>query len=371
MLDVDVEAELGAFRLAAKFQSDAGVTALFGRSGAGKSSIVNMIAGLYRPDRGRIALGGEVLFDSDKGIDLSARRRRLGHVFQEARLFPHLTVRRNLTFSHWAGGRRARMPFDEVVELLGIAALLDRRPAKLSGGERQRVAIGRALLSGPRALLMDEPLASLDQARKAEILPYLDRLRREADIPIVYVSHSMEEVARLAEVMVIVSDGQVEAVGPIGEVMTRLDLGAATGRHEAGAVLEGTLAAYDAHWGLSRIDVEGRLIEVPAIRAEIGDRVRLRLRARDVALALEVPEGLSIRNALAVEVLEITDEPGPYAEIVCAIGAQRLRARLTRASVHDLALAPGKSVRALVKSVAVDRPLATTASRDAEGFLSR
>ncbi|PTW59421.1 molybdate transport system ATP-binding protein [Breoghania corrubedonensis] len=372
MLSVDIEAKLGTFHLSATFESSAGVTALFGRSGAGKTSVVHMIAGLSRPMRGRIAVDDMVLYDSDRKIDLSPRQRRIGHVFQEARLFPHLTVRRNLTFSHWAGGRTASMPFDEVVELLGIGKLLDRRPAKLSGGERQRVAIGRALLSGPRILLMDEPLASLDQARKSEILPYLDRLRREAAIPIVYVSHSLEEVARLAETLVIISDGKVEAVGPVGEVMTRLDLGPATGRQQAGAVLDGRISSYDEEWDLTHIDVEGQMIEVPAVRAEIGEEVRLHLRARDIALALEVPGGLSIRNALPVTVLEITHERGPYAEVVCALGAQRLRARITRASLVALGLKPGQPVFALVKSVAVDRPLASLdVERDNDGFMSR
>ncbi|MEI2384891.1 molybdenum ABC transporter ATP-binding protein [Breoghania sp. JC706] len=372
MLSVDIEAQLGTFRLAASFESAAGVTALFGRSGAGKTSLVHMIAGLSRPSRGRIAVDDMVLYDSERKIDLSTRERRIGHVFQEARLFPHLTVRRNLTFSHWAGGRRASMPFDEVVELLGIGQLLDRRPAKLSGGERQRVAIGRALLSGPRMLLMDEPLASLDQARKGEILPYLDRLRREAAIPIVYVSHSMEEVARLAETLVIISDGKVEAVGPIGEVMTRLDLGPATGREHAGAVLAGKVASIDRTWGLTHIAVEGQSIEVPAVRAGVGEELRLHLRARDIALALEVPGGLSIRNALPVTVLEVTHEDGPYAEVACALGKQRLRARITRASLIALDLKPGQHIFALIKSVAVDRPLASRETgRDRDGYMSR
>ncbi|WP_321501373.1 molybdenum ABC transporter ATP-binding protein [Breoghania sp.] len=372
MLSVDVEARLGTFEISANFSSSGGVTALFGRSGSGKTSLVNMIAGLASPARGRITIDDQVLFDSERRIDLSPRKRRIGHVFQEARLFPHLTVRRNLTFSHWAGGRDASMPFDEVVALLGIEDLLDRRPAKLSGGERQRVAIGRALLSGPRILLMDEPLASLDQARKSEILPYLDRLRREAALPIVYVSHSLEEVARLAETLVIISDGRVEAVGPVADIMTRLDLGPATGRQQAGTVLEGRIASIDAQWGLTHIEVEGETIEVPAVRADIGEEIRLHLRARDIAIAREVPKGLSIRNALPVTVLEISHERGPYAEIVCGLGRQRLRARITRASLFDLGLEPGQAIFALVKSVAVDRPLATHDSeRTGDGFLSR
>lgn len=364
MLSVDIRKKLGAFSIDAQFTTDTTVTALFGQSGAGKTSIVNMIAGLVRPDEGHIELDGQVLFDSARGIDLPVGKRRLGHVFQESRLFPHLTVKQNLTFARWAGGRRSSRSLAEVVDLLAIGPLLDRRPGRLSGGERQRVAIGRALLADPRVLLMDEPLASLDQARKSEILPYLDRLRREAGIPIVYVSHALDEVARLAETLVIVSNGGVMASGPLGEVMTRLDLGPATGRHEAGGILEGVVSALDDQWGLHQLDVEGRKLEVPALKAEIGDRVRLRIRARDVAIALERPKALSIRNMLAAQIIEITEESGAYAEVLCAIGAQRLRARLTRASVVELGLAPGLEVHALVKSIAVDRPLVITASSE-------
>ncbi|AXS41955.1 molybdenum ABC transporter ATP-binding protein [Breoghania sp. L-A4] len=357
MLSVDIRKRLGTFDIDARFQTDAAVSALFGQSGSGKTTIVNMIAGLVTPDEGRIELDGQVLFDSARRINVPVGKRRLGHVFQESRLFPHLTVRQNLTFAHWAGRRRGTRPLDEVVELLAIAPLLERRPGRLSGGERQRVAIGRALLADPRVLLMDEPLASLDQARKAEILPYLDRLRREAGIPIVYVSHALDEVARLAETLVIVSGGRIMASGPLAEIMTRLDLGPATGRHEAGGVLEGVISGFDARWGLHHLDIEGRRLEVPALKADVGDRVRLRIRARDVAIALEKPAGLSIRNMLDVEIIEITEETGPYAEVLCALGEQRLRARLTRASVVELGLAPGLRVQALVKSIAVDRPL--------------
>lgn len=362
MLSVDIRKKLGTFEIDARFGTNTGVTALFGQSGSGKTTIINMIAGLVTPDEGRIELDGLVLFDSAHGINVPVGKRRLGNVFQESRLFPHLTVRQNLTFAQWAGRRHSIRPLDEVVDLLGIAPLLDRRPGRLSGGERQRVAIGRAVLADPRVLLMDEPLASLDQSRKSEILPYLDRLRREAGIPIVYVSHALEEVARLAETLVIVSDGKVMASGPLGEIMTRLDLGPATGRHEAGGILECVVGGFDAQWGLNQLDVEGRRLEVPAFKAEIGDRVRLRIRARDVAIALERPTGLSIRNALAVEIVEITEEPGAYAEVLCALGGQRLRARLTRASVVELGLVPGLEVQALVKSIAVDRPQVVTES---------
>jgi molybdate transport system ATP-binding protein len=251
MLEVDIEHRLGAFELDIHFCSGRGLTALFGRSGAGKTSVVNAIAGLVRPNRGRIVVDGVVLVDTERGIRAPAHRRRVGYVFQESRLFPHLTVRQNLLFGRWfARGFAPAAPLDDVVDLLGIGALLDRRPGQLSGGEKQRVAIGRALLAGPRLLLMDEPLASLDARRKDEILPYIERLRDQTSVPIVYVSHAVAEVTRLASTIVLISDGRVRAVGPVQEVMGRAELYPMAGRFEAGAVLAVRVAAHDARWGL-------------------------------------------------------------------------------------------------------------------------
>jgi molybdate transport system ATP-binding protein len=214
MLAVDVEKTLGEFALHAAFEAAGGATALFGPSGAGKTSLINMVAGLLRPDRGRIVLDGETLFDAAKRIDVPAWRRRIGCVFQEGRLFPHLSVRHNLNYGRWMGGHDADpAAFAHVVELLDIGALLDRRPGKLSGGERQRVAVGRALLMRPRLLLLDEPLASLDEARKADILPYLERLRDEAKVPMIYVSHDAAEVKRIASRVVRLDGGKVTAAG--------------------------------------------------------------------------------------------------------------------------------------------------------------
>jgi molybdate transport system ATP-binding protein len=214
VLTVDVEKQLGAFTLNASFASESGATVLFGASGAGKTTVVNMIAGLMRPDRGRIALDGEPLFDDAMRIDLPAWRRRIGYVFQEGRLFPHLSVRHNLDYGRWMGGHEAdATAFAHVVELLDIGALLDRRPGKLSGGERQRVAVGRALLIRPRLLLLDEPLASLDAGRKREIMPYLQRLRDEAKVPMVYVSHDAREVRDIASRVVRLDGGKVTATG--------------------------------------------------------------------------------------------------------------------------------------------------------------
>ncbi len=214
MLRVDVDKQLGAFSLSAKFEIAHGAGALFGSSGSGKTTVVNMVAGLLRPDRGRIEIDGDVLFDSEARIDQPPHRRGIGYVFQEGRLFPHMNVRANLDYGRWMSGRkRDKVVFERVVELLGIAHLLARRPGGLSGGERQRIAIGRALLMQPRLLLLDEPLASLDSDRKAEIFPYLERLRDEAGVPMIYVSHSPEEIRRIATVVVLLDNGRVARIG--------------------------------------------------------------------------------------------------------------------------------------------------------------
>lgn len=355
MLDVDITGRLGALDLQARFASEGGVTSLFGQSGSGKTTLTNMIAGLTRPTTGRITLGDTVLFDSEQGTDLPVQARRIGHVFQDARLFPHLSVKSNLTYARWAGRREGTRDLNEVVDLLGLRHLMSRKPDTLSGGERQRVAIGRALLSDPRLLIMDEPLANLDQARRNDILPYLDRLCVEAGIPILYVSHSIEEVARLSNTLVILSDGQTPAYGPVAEMLARTDLGRATGRHEAGALVSGTVVRVDTQWGLTHVDIGGAVLQIPDMAAISGDKVRLRIRARDVALATEPPRGLSIRNVFEADVKSYSEETGPYAEILCSVGEQTIRARITRASVTDLDLMPGKSVTVLIKSVAIDR----------------
>ncbi|PVB60048.1 molybdenum ABC transporter ATP-binding protein [Labrenzia sp. 011] len=354
MIDVDIRGRVGRFDLAARFEGH-GVTALFGQSGAGKSTLTNMIAGLVTPSSGRISVDGTILFDADKGIDLPVQARRIGHVFQDARLFPHLSVRANLTYARWAGRRSGTRDFGEVVDLLGLTALLSRKPETLSGGERQRVAIGRALLSGPRLLIMDEPLANLDHARRNDILPYLDRLCVEAAIPILYVSHSIEEVTRLSNTLVLLSQGKTLAFGTVADMLAREDLVRVTGRREASALVSGTVTRIDSDWDLTHVDIGGAVLQIPGMAAEPGAPVRLRILARDVALATVPPQGLSIRNALAATIESIAGETGPYAEILCNLGGQRIRARVTRASVSDLGLQPGRSVTALIKSVAIDR----------------
>ncbi|WP_068408642.1 molybdenum ABC transporter ATP-binding protein [Labrenzia sp. OB1] len=361
MIDINISGRVGRMDIVAQFEGRGGVTSLFGQSGAGKTTVTNMIAGLATPSSGRISVNGTVLLDGDKGIDLPVQARRIGHVFQDARLFPHLSVRANLTYARWAGRRSGTRDFDEVIDLLGLKDLLDRKPETLSGGERQRVAIGRALLSGPRLLIMDEPLANLDHARRNDILPYLDRLCVEAGIPILYVSHSIEEVTRLSNTLVLLSEGRTQAYGPVAEMLAREDLVHVTGRREASALLSGTVSRIDATWDLAHVDIGGPELQIPGLAAAAGDAVRLRILARDVALAAVPPEGLSIRNALTVTIESISGETGPYAEILCSLACQTIRARITRASVSDLGLKPGMTVTALIKSVSIDRGQSTLA----------
>ncbi len=355
MIDISVRRRIGDFTLDAAFTGDAGITALFGRSGSGKTSIIDLIAGLARPDEGRVTVGGRVLFDSQAGIDLAPERRRVGYVFQEDRLFPHLSVRRNLAY-----GMARRMAgedpikFDQVVEMLGIGDLLQRRPHGLSGGEKQRVAIGRALLSNPLLLLMDEPLASLDAARKEEILPFIERLRDDLAMPVIYVSHAIDEIVRLADTVVLLSDGRVAATGPVEQVMSRFDLRPLTGRNEAGAVIAATVAEHDAAFELTYLDFAGGRLSVPHIDLAVGAAIRVRVRARDVSIALKPPEEISLLNVFRGRVTEIADEPGPQIDLMLDIGVP-LRARITRKSLTQLDLAVGKPVYALIKAIAFDR----------------
>jgi len=360
MLSVAVEHRLGDFTLDAAFDSGGGLTALFGRSGSGKTSLVNAIAGLIRPAHGHVVVDGEVLTDTARGVFVPARRRHIGYVFQEGRLFPHLTVRQNLLYGRWFARSRGRRAgghageVEQVVELLGIADLLGRRPANLSGGEKQRVAIGRALLAHPRLLIMDEPLASLDEARKTEILPYIERLRDEFGIPIVYVSHAIAEVTRLATTMVVMSEGRVAAVGPTAAIMGRIDLFPLTGPAEAGAILNTRVAEHDVRFGLTTLRAAAGDLRVPYIDLRLGTQLRVRIRARDVMIALEPPRGLSALNILPGTVAEIGAAEGPIVEIRLDCAGEPLIARLTRRSVETLGLAPGRPVYAVIKSIAFD-----------------
>jgi molybdate transport system ATP-binding protein len=354
MLDIRVSRKLASFTLDAGFTSDSGVTALFGRSGSGKTTLINAIAGLVRPDEGSITVNGVCLFDRARGIDLPVERRCIGYVFQDGRLFPHLTVRGNLVYGYdLAKPAQRYVEFARVVDLLGLEALLERRPANLSGGEKQRVAIGRALLASPRLLLMDEPLAALDQARKREVMRYIARLHEEISVPIVYVSHAVEEVVQLAETVVLMADGRVVASGTVGEVMGRADLRAQGIAFEGGSVIEARVVAHDLEFDLATLEFAGGRLTVPDIDALIGEAVRVRIRARDVALALSAPPDISVLNVFKGTVIDVIAEQGARALVRVQVGATVLSSRITRYSAERLALAPGKPVYALIKAVSL------------------
>jgi molybdate transport system ATP-binding protein len=356
MLEFDVRCRVGSFTLDAAFATGGGVTALFGRSGAGKSTVLNLIAGLARPQSGRITVDMRTLYDSVAGIELAPHLRRVGYVFQEGRLLPHLTVRHNLLYGNFfSKSRNHVVGFDQALELLGLGHLLERRPGALSGGEKQRVAIGRALLANPEVLLLDEPLASLDAPRKAEILYYVERLRDEVRIPIVYVSHSLDEVVRLANSMVLMSDGRALATGEVREMMSRVELRPHLGRHEGGAVIEARVAGQDLESGLARLEFGGGALEIPDVEALPGEQVRIRVRARDVSIALARPAGVSIRNVLAGTVVELAGEEGSSLDVRLDLQGTALLARITRKSASELGLRPGLPVFALIKAVSIDR----------------
>jgi len=334
-----------------------GVSALFGPSGCGKTTVLRALAGLERAE-GRVVLGDEVWQDDASGRFVPTHRRALGYVIQEAALFPHLDVRRNLDY----GMKRIapverRIALDQVVDLLGIAPLMARRTGTLSGGERQRVAIARALATSPRLLLMDEPLAALDAGRKAELLPYLERVHEELAIPIVYVSHAIDEVARLADHLVLMEAGRVVAAGPLADMLARLDLPLPLGE-DAGVVLEGVVGERDANWHLARLDVGDQDAACSLWARDqglsLGRRVRLRVLARDVSITLSPQSGTSIGNQLRATVETIAGDAHPGLALVrVRVGSAPLVARLTRRSADALALAPGMTVWAQVKSVAL------------------
>jgi len=352
MLAVEVQARLGDFRLDAAFEGAGdGVTILFGPSGAGKSSVLAAVAGALKPDAGRIALGDQVLFDTARGVDLPMERRRVGWVFQDARLFPHLSVEGNLRF----GFMRAPpgpIRFEEVADILGIGALLHRRPRELSGGERQRVGLGRALLSQPRLLLMDEPLAALDAARRAEILPFFEKIKASFGVPILYVTHSLAEAVRLGDRMAVMHEGRVVAEGALAEVVSRPEL-MLTGSHARdGAALDGVVQAHDGR--LTSVRAGDWVVRVPRLQLQPGAPVRLFVLARDVMLALDEPTRISARNVLQgrVEAIAAQEDGRVLARVVHE--GQTLLAALTTDAAEDLELKPGSLVFAVVKSVAVD-----------------
>lgn len=336
-----------------------GVTALFGPSGAGKTTAIKVMAGLLYPQQGRVRLDGRILFDRAAGIALPPHRRGMGCVFQDGRLFPHLTVRENIRFGQRYGTRPPVLPEGALIDLLGIGALLGRRPATLSGGETQRVALARALLAGPDMLLMDEPLAALDTPRKEEILPYLDRLKTEMRMPILYVTHSVEEIARLADHVAILEAGRITRQGPIFDVLSDPEAMPLLGVREAGSILRATVVEHLGD-GLTRLSAGPGHLELPGISAAVGEQVRLRILATDVMLSTVKPVGLSARNVLPVRIGSLQSGRGPGIAAVLLLGDQRLLARVTSRSCEELGLAPGQEIYAILKATAVARSGITT-----------
>ncbi len=365
MIEVSAFQRLGSFTLDATFAAESRFIALFGQSGSGKTTLLNVVAGLLRPERGRVVIDGATLFDADRGIFLPPYRRQLGAVFQEGRLFPHLSVRQNLLYGAWftqLSGKDAKLA--RVADLLGIEHLLSRYPNRLSGGEKQRIAIGRAILASPKLLLMDEPLASLDDPRKQEIMPYLERLRDEARIPIIYVSHSVAEVARLSDTLVILADGKVRAAGPTIELMQRLDLLPVIDGGGTGAVIEAAVKCHDDIYGLTALVSRAGQWKVPRLEIAPGKRVRMQIKASDVMIALRKPEDMSALNVIPAVVAEIGPLDGPGVDIKLDCSGEALVARLTRYSVERLSLHTGTPVFAIVKSVSFDRSALGAAWRD-------
>jgi len=354
-IDIRLHHRFGTFELNAAFAIDKpGITALFGPSGAGKSTIANGVAGLFRPAEGRVVLGDHVVFDSQSGIFLPPRARRVGYVFQDARLFPHMSVASNLRF----GWRRAETradanEFARIVDMLGLESFLARRPAKLSGGETSRVALGRALLSSPRLLILDEPLAALDAARKAEILPWLGRLRDEAALPMIYVTHALDEVARLADSIVLLRDGRVDARGAAFDLLPDLEFSNLAGTTPLGAVLAAKVTVHRDD-GLTELAFDGGALFVPRLESSAGAVLRVRLRAEDVMLARVAPEGISANNVLPVTVAAARVADDSHADVQLLCGATKIVSRITRSSFQRLEIKPGMAMFAIVKSVIVD-----------------
>ncbi len=355
MISITMQKRIQTFDLDINVQCVGGVVAVFGPSGSGKTTIANAIAGLVQPDHGNITIGNHVLFDSQNSVDVRPERRRIGYVFQDDRLFPHLSVRRNLTYGKRYGSpRNTKSQFDKVVDILGLNKLLDRPPTTLSGGEKQRVSIGRALLSSPQLLLMDEPLSNLDQARRIEILSFIEQLRDTFSIPILYVSHSVEEIVRIADQVVAISNGRLLAQGTVDTVMNKHELGSILGPFDIGVVMEAQVSMHDEQFHLTRLSVPAGKLDVARINLPIGQGLRVRIRARDVILAQTKPERISTLNVLKGSVIEVTDSDGPQVDVLVDVGSP-LWARVTTRSAKTLELRPGTEVYALIKAVAIDR----------------
>ncbi|MCE7997985.1 MAG: molybdenum ABC transporter ATP-binding protein [Rhodobiaceae bacterium] len=372
ILSISVLKQEGAFCLEAELEATAGVTGIIGPSGAGKSMLLSTIAGLTDPDKGSIFLDNQPLFDATKNTNLSPEHREVGMVFQDARLFPHMTVLSNLTYSK-RQGYAALSTLEEIVDLLDIGPLLQRRPHHLSGGEKQRVAIGRALLSAPAALLMDEPLASLDLARRREIMPFLEKLRYRFDLPILYVSHNLDETLRLADSVIVMDQGKVFARGSVEETLSRIDVqslilgGATSGDHPEPVTIVSATIGKRSEDDLVSIETPWGSLTAPNITGRRGDQVRLRIRARDLVLSTSEPTGLSIRNVIAGQVGTMTEAGNAQVDVLVrpsyADDAQPVWARITRRAANELDLRPGRPIWALLKAVVLTSDIELEALR--------
>lgn len=355
----DLRVRLGDFGLEAAGEIDTGrVTAVFGPSGSGKSTLLRALAGLERRATGRLSMGREVWLDSARGLDVPAHRRPVGYMFQEARLFPHLSGLGNLRYAEKRARReRQAVTFDEVVDALDLEPLLPRRMSSLSGGERQRLALGRTLLAQPRLLLLDEPLSALDASRKMEILPYLEALHPRFGIPMLYVSHSVDEVALLADRILVLAGGRVTAKGRTAEILERLDLGPLADRRGTVSVVAARVTRHDSEYHLTWLDLAGQALVVPKREHfDEGEEACVVIRARDISLATRRPEGVSIQNVLSGRVCEVREDGGSaFADVLVDLGPHRVVARITRLSLRDLGLAEGSPVFALLKSVSLSR----------------
>ncbi len=354
MLSVAVTKRRGSFSLDASFELPTpGVVALFGRSGCGKSTLVNVIAGLLHADTGRVALDDKVLLDTERQAYVPPERRRIGYVFQDARLFPHMTVAANLNYGKGRASAHPYVDLDTVAALLDLGSLMDRRTHQLSGGERQRVAIGRALLSQPSLLLLDEPLASLDTARRDEVLPYLETLRDQLAVPMVYVSHNFDEVLRLATYVVLMDSGKTIAQGGVGEMSLNRDLRSIIGADAVGAIVDGVVLGTDPGSGLMRVKVGHGELKVQAVPVAVGAKLRVQLLARDLIVATQAPQRLSVRNILGGVVTTVTSDDAESDLVAIDIGGTVIMARVTKAATRELALRAGLPAWALVKAVSL------------------
>lgn len=358
-LSLAIQHSVDGFRLDVALNASNGVTGIIGPSGAGKSMLLRMIAGLERPTTGHIIFAEETLSDATRGFFLAPEHRRIGYVFQDALLFPHMSVAENLNYGVKRRGNMGHISRDDIIALLGLEQLLARRPHHLSGGEAQRVAIGRALLSNPRLLLMDEPLSSLDPQRRRDILPFIDALHHQLDLPIIYVSHNIDEITQLADCVMVLHAGQVAAQGNVADVlnqpaMQRFILGDDQGADDPAIIVEADVLAHDVPQHVTTLSFGAAQLSLPLLHRSIGSMVRLRIHARDIAIATERPRSISVQNIIETTVAEIKPTRAGQVEVILYLSDKhRLIARITKRASDTLALVPGMIVWALIKSVAL------------------